>query len=301
LLKGIECFEAAIALDPASAPALAGLADAYCLLVEYGLMAPATGMPRAREAALRALDADPRSAEAHASFGMIRGLYDWEWLESEALFRRALELDPGYATAHHWFAIDILAALGRFEEAHEEIESARRLDPLSLIIAEGHAYLFTLARRYDEAVAGFRGLLDLDPSYYKAYSSLGRAHVQQGRYDEAVTAFEKARELAGDLPSILAALGQAHGMAGRPEAARTLLARLRELEASDSFVPATSYALVHSGLGERDRALDWLEAALVRREMSLTLINVHPAYDALREEPRFAAIVRQLRLDPAQS
>jgi len=223
-------------------------------------------------------------------------LYDWEWLESEAFFRRALELNPGYATAHHWFSVDILAALGRFEEAHEEIETARRLDPLSLIIVEGHAYLFTLARRYDEAVAGFRGLLDLDPSYSKAYSSLGRAYAQQGRYDDAVAAFEKARELAGELPSIVAALGQVHGLAGRPDAARTLLARLHELEQADSFVPATSYALVHAGLGERDRALDCLETAVQRRELSVSLLKVHPAYDSLRAEPRFAAILRQLRL-----
>ena len=210
-------------------------------------MAPAAGMPRAREAALRALEVDPRSAEAHASFGMIRGLYDWEWLECEALFRRALELNPGYATAHHWFSIDILAALGRFEEAHDEIETARRLDPLSLIIAEGHSYLFTLDRRYDEAAAGFRGLLDLDASYYKAYASLGRVFIQQGRYDEAVAAFEQARGLGGDVPSILAAMGQAHGMAGRPDGARALLARLGELERVDSYVPATSYALVYAG------------------------------------------------------
>jgi eukaryotic-like serine/threonine-protein kinase len=296
LLKGIECFEAALAVDPASALAHAGLADAYCLMVEYGLMAPADGMPRAREAALRALTVDPLSAEAHASFGLIRALYDWEWLEAEALFRRSLELNPGYATAHHWFSIDILAALGRFDEAHEEIEAARRLDPLSLIIAEGHSYLFTLAHRYDEAAEGFQGLLDLDPSYYKAYSSLGRVYVQQGRYDEAAGMLEKARELAGDLPSILAALGQAHGFAGRSDQARAIVHRLQALEKDGAFVPATSYALVYTGLGDHDAAFGCLARAVERRELSLSLVKVHPAYDRLRPDPRFGPILQQLRL-----
>jgi tetratricopeptide (TPR) repeat protein len=296
LLKGIECFEAALAIDPTSALAHAGLADAYCLLVEYGLMAPSEGMPRAREAALRALAADAQSAEAHASFGLIRALHDWEWLEAEALFRRSLELNPGYATAHHWFAIDILDALGRFDEAHDEIEAARRLDPLSLIIAEGHSYLFTLARRYEEAVSGFKGLLDLDPSYYKAYSSLGRAYIHLDRYDEAVEMFGKARQLVGDLPSVLAALGQAHGLAGRVDAARGILLRLQELESDEAFVPATSYSLVHVGLGDHDAAFACLERALERRELSLSLLKVHPAWDRLRPDPRFAPILQRLRL-----
>ncbi len=301
LAKSVECFESAIAIDASSALAQAGLADAYCLLVEYGLMAPATGMPRAREAALRALSADPRSAEAHASFGLIRALYDWEWLEAEAFFRRALELNPGYATARHWFAVDFLSSLGRFDEAHEEIEIARRLDPLSLIIAEGHSYLYTLARRYDEAVEGFRSLLELDPSYYKGYTSLGRAYAQQGRYELAAEMLEKGRQLAGDLPSILAALGQVRGLAGETEAARALLERLHELDRAETFVQGTSYALVHAGLGENDRALEWLERAVERRELSLSVLNVHPAYDSLRAEPRFAAVVQQLRLDAGPS
>jgi serine/threonine-protein kinase len=294
LMKAIECFEGAIAVDPSSALAHAGLADAYCLMVEYGQTSPVVGMPRAREAALRALAFDPRSAEAHASFGLIRALYDWEWLESEALFLRSLELNPGYVTAHHWLAVDILAALGRFDQAHEEIDIARRLDPLSLIVAEGHAYLYTLARRFDEAVAEFRGIMELDPLYYKAYTSLGRAYAQQGKYDEAAEMLEKGRGMAGDLPNILAALGQARGMGGQPEASRAILERMRELEREGAYVQATSYALVHAGLGEHDRALDCLEQAAERREGSVSLLKVHPAWDTLRAEPRFTAIVRRL-------
>jgi eukaryotic-like serine/threonine-protein kinase len=296
LARGIECFEQAIALDPSSAAAHAGLADAYCLMVDYGHMAPGDAMPRARRAALDALAADPRSPEAHASLGLIRGLHDWEWLESEALFRRALELNPGYATAHHWLAADLLAAVGRLDEAHEEIEIARRLDPLSLIIAEGHAHLYILGRRYEDAVAGFRSLLDLDPAYYKAYSSMGRALLQLGRHSDAIEMLEKGRELAGDVPNILAALGQAHGLAGRPEAARALLDQLGSL-ARDRYVQTVSFALVHAGLGEHEAALDWLERGLQRRDPAMSGLKIHPAYDALRGLPRFEAILRTMRFD----
>jgi serine/threonine-protein kinase len=224
LRKGIECFELAIAADESSALAHAGLADAFCLLADYGLMHPSEAMPRARSAALKALDLDPRSAEAHASYALIRSLYDREWEEAEVFYRRALELNPSYATAHHWFAVDYLGMQGRFDEASREIEAARQLDPLSMIILEGKPYLLMLAHRYDEAVDLCRELTRLDPAYYKFYTAMGRAYTQKGDYAEAVAMLQKGRSMAGDLPNILGALGQTYAT-GRPARRRRAASR----------------------------------------------------------------------------
>src|SRR5512139_2044890 len=254
LRKGVECFEQAIAADEGSALAHAGLADAYCLLADYGLMHPREAMPRARSAALKALDLDPRSAEAHASYAVIRSLYDREWEEAEAFYRRALELNPSYATAHHWFAVDYLGMQGRFDEALREIEAARQLDPLSTIILEGKPYLLMLAHRYDEAIEECRELARLDPTYYKFYTAMGRAYTQEGDYAEAVAMLQKGRSMAGDLPNILGALGQTYALAGQPTEARRLLEELTR-QSTQKYVPSSSFALIHLGLGEKDEAL----------------------------------------------
>ncbi len=295
LVRAVECFEQAIALDDGFALAHAGLADTLCLLADYGLMAPEDAMPRAKAAALRALETDPGSGEAHASFALIHSLYDWEWEEAEAFYRRSIELNPGYATSHHWLALDYLASLGRFEEAESELDLARQLDPLSLIIQEGRPYLLMLQRRYDEALAAFQALAELESSFYKAYTSMGRTYSLMGRYDEAVEMLEKGRELTGDeVPNILGALGQSYGLAGRPDRARELLERLASLS-RERYVPATCFALIHAGLGEHDAAVAWLERGADRRDLPLAAIKTHPAYDALRDHPGFQALLARLR------
>ena len=294
LTRSVECFEAALAIDEGFALAHAGLADALCLLTDYGIVQPGEVMPRARAAAIRALELDPRSAEAHVSFAYIRSVYDWEWLEAEALYRRAIELGPGYATARHWFAIDFLAMHGRFEEAAEQAELARQLDPLSMIIQESRGYLLMLARRYDEAIAAYQSLLELDSSFFRVYTSMGRAYLQKGLYAEAAAMLEKGRSMAGDMPNILGALGQARAMGGQRDEARRLLDLLSSM-AARRHVPATCFALIHAGLGEHDRAVEWLERGCALHELPVVGINVHPAYDALRDHPRFPALLRKMR------
>jgi serine/threonine-protein kinase len=294
LWKAIEAFEQAVALDANVAVIHAGLADAYCLLADYGLMVPANAMARARAAALRALELDPRSGEAHTSFAMIHSLYDHQWAEAEAFYRRAIELTPAYATAHHWLAVDFLAMLGRFDEAHEEIQIARGLDPLSLIIHEGAPYLFLLERRFDEAIAGYRALAELDPGFFKAYTGLGRSLTQRGHYAEAIEMLEKGRALEGDVPNILGALGQTHGLAGHRDKALQVLDDLEALS-KRTHVASSCFALVHAGLGDADSALTWLERGCQSHELSVNALKVHPAYDSLRADPRYNRLLAELQ------
>jgi serine/threonine-protein kinase len=296
LRRSIEYFEAAIAADREYAPALAGLADAYTLLVDYGLLHPSEGMPKAKAAAERAIQLDSGLAEAYTSLALIRSHYDWEWQDSLRLYQRSVELNPGYATAHHWLGIDWFALNGRFAEAAVHIERAHQLDPLSGIIREGIAFLYFLQGRQQEAVRCYLDLIEDDPTFYKGYTSLGRAYAHEGKYLEAICMLEKGRALAGDVPNILAAMGQVYARGGETGRARELLERLEQMRAQ-SHVPSTAFAVIHLGLGEYERALDWLETACRQREPSVTAIKVHPLYDPLRGEPRFQELLRTLGFD----
>ncbi len=227
LARSVEYFEAAISADQNSALAYTGLADAHTLLVDYGLASPATGMPKAKAAAMRAIELDPTVAEAYASLALIRSLYDWEWQEARGLYQRAIELNPGYATAHHWLGVDWYALTGRFAEARAELEMALQLDPLSSIIREGQNFVALLERRYEDAVRGYHEMMADDPTFYKAYTSLGRVYAQQGKFQDAITMLEKGRSIAGDIPNILGALGQVYALSGQPERAREILRQLR--------------------------------------------------------------------------
>jgi serine/threonine-protein kinase len=294
LRRSIEYFEAAIASDRNSAPALAGLADAYTLLVDYGLLHPADGMTKARAAAERAIELNPGLAEAYTSLALIRSLYDWEWQEALGLYQRAIELNPGYATARHWLGVDWYALNGRFEEAAAEMEIALQLDPLSSIIRENKAFLQFLEGHHQEAIGGLTEIIGDDPTFYKAYTSLGRIYAQEGKYLDAIRMLEKGRALAGDVPNILAAMGQVYALGGETGRAREVLVQLEQTRAQ-SHVPSTSFAIVHLGLGETDRALDWLEDACRHHELPLTSIKVHPVYAPLRTHPRFQELLRKLR------
>ncbi|MDQ2948500.1 MAG: tetratricopeptide repeat protein [Acidobacteriota bacterium] len=202
-------------------------------------------------------------------------------------------MNPGYATARQWFGVDYLALLGRTEEAIAQVEIACQLDPLSAIILEGRAFLKLLSRDYDGALKCHLEELNLDPFFYKTHRSIGRVYTQQGKYDQAIEMFEKARKLNGDTPNVLGALGQACGLAGRKSEARRLVAQLTQLSAT-RYVPSTSFAIAHLGLGDKDRALDWLERVCDQRELPVTTLNVHPVYDPLRNEPAFQALLRRI-------
>jgi serine/threonine-protein kinase len=292
LRRSIACFERAIAIDPNSALAHAGLADTWTLFADYAVAWPHECIPNARAAAQRALELDPFSAEAYAALGLIQALYDWRWEESERAFRRALELNPGYANAHHWLAVDHLAMVGRFEEARAHVNIAAGMDPLSPIIPEGAAFLYTLARRYDDALTAFARLIETHPSFHKGYSSSGRALLLQGKPREAIAMLEQGIAQAGRIPSIVGALGEAHGRLGNHAQARCILGELKALAARQP-VYSVAYAIVHLGLGEKEAALDHLERGVSLHELQMAALNIHPVFDDLRGEPRFRELIRR--------
>jgi TolB-like protein/tetratricopeptide (TPR) repeat protein len=295
LARSIEYFDAAIAADPKSAQPHSGLADAHTLLVDYGLVSPSVGMPKAKAAAMRAIELDPALAEAYASLGLIRSLYDWEWEEARGLYARAIELNPGYATVRHWLGVDWFALTGHFAEARAEIDVALQLDPLSSIIREGQMFIRLLEHHYDEAAQGYCELIADDPTFYKGYTSLGRVYAQQGKFLDAIRMLEKGRSLAGDVPNILGAMAQVYALGGEPERAREILGQLEQREKS-VWIPSTVLAIVHLGLGQHDRALDYLERGCRQHELPMTALKVHPVYDPLRSAPRFQAVLHQLRM-----
>jgi TolB-like protein/Tfp pilus assembly protein PilF len=297
LRQSVLCFEQAVAADGRCADAYAGLADAYSLIADYGIADPNEVVPKAKLAAEHALRLDPQSSEAHVSLAFIRSTFDWDWPDAEALYRRAIALNPGYSRAHHWYGTDYLALLGRFEEAKREAELSRHLDPLSPIIVEGCGYVHLIGREYPKALDVYRELSELDPLFYKAYSAMGRVYSLMGRYDEALEKFERARALAGDVPNILAATGQTLAAAGFVWEARALLDRLHTIHRTQ-WVSSVSFAIIHLGLGEHNAALAHLERACDKKEQAVCGLKVHPLFDPLRSEPRFQRVLERVGLLP---
>jgi serine/threonine-protein kinase len=295
LSRSVSYFEAALDADPNSALAYAGVADAYVLLVDHGAIHPAEGIPKARAAAARAIQIDPNLAEAYPALAVIRSHCEGRWKEAESLYRKAIALNPGYATAHHWLGIDCLALMGRLDEGLAELDIAVQLDPLSSVLHEGRAYFSLLRRDYEDAIRQHREVLEFDPGFYRACTAIGRAYIQLGRYSEALEMLEKGRSLGGDVPHILGAIGQAFALSGDDRAARGVLAKL-QLLAAQGYVPSSCFAVVHLGLGENEIALDWLERGCEQHEMTVSVLKVHPVYDCLRSEARFQAILKKLGL-----
>jgi serine/threonine-protein kinase len=293
--KAIEYFSQAIAIDPQYAPAWSGLADSHSLLGKYGLAPAREALPLAKAAAAKALEIDDTLAEAHTSFAYVRSLYEWQWAEAEQHYGRAIELNPGYANAHHWYGVDFLIPLGRLEEARAEIELAQQLDPLSLIICFSVGFRYMAARDYDRAIEEYRRALDLDPNFYKTYMGLGRVYLQKGMHSEAIGMIQKGQSLSGGALYTSGLLGECFALSGRRVEAQELLGELIALS-SRRYVPATTIALIYIGLGEIDRAFEWLDKACENREPPVTHLRMHPAYDRLRSDSRFAALLERVGL-----
>lgn len=298
LAKGIEFFQKAVERDPAFALGYAGLADSYLLLGSspYDALPPKEAMPQAKAAALKALELDPELAEAHASLGHALLFYDWDWAGAEREFQRALELNPSYATARQWYA-EHLWVLGRTDEALRQIELALERDPSSQLVthfALGRHYYLT--RQYALAIARFREWIEMDPGFFLGHFDLGLALTQAGRHQEAVATFERAVEASGRSALCLAGLGYAYARAGRAAEARRVVAEL-ERESKQRYVPALYLAGIYTGLGEKDRAFDWLWRAVEERSTYVIHLKIEPVFDPLRDDPRFRALLQRMKLE----
>ena len=296
LKKAIDYFQRAIMRDPNYALAYAGLADSYVLLNFYSAIPLKEAFPKAKVAAERAVQIDDTLAEAHTPLAHVKYSYDWDWQGADWEFKRAIELNPNYATAHQWYA-EYLALMGRTDESIAHVEHARELDPQSIIINTELGYPYMFARRCDEAIERFRKALEMDPNFPAAIYYTGRCYEQKGMFAEAITEYRKALPLFGGNPIILGALGYANAASKRKAEARDVLndlLRLSKQRPVSPFVIATVYA----GLGDKEQAFAWLEKAYHERDDRIELLKVDPHLDNLRGDPRFADLMRRVNLAP---
>jgi len=293
--KATECFERAIDKDPRFAAAYAGLADAYSADVDM-YFSPAQCMPKARDAAQRALAIDPDLAEAHTSLAMVEFSHDWNWAGAEQEFRRAIALKPDYAMAHDQYGW-LLATTGREDEARAEFERASQLDPLDLVfIVDGSVPYIWGRRQYERALDQCGKALEMDPNFYWAHFVAAWTHVTAGDYAAAIAELQKARSL-GDTPYIIGMLGYAHARAGEVREAEDVLHDLEQLSTQRYVTPMAQVQIV-IGLGQKDRAFEWLDKMYQERSGFITFLKMEPVFDPLRSDPRFTELLKKVRLEP---
>jgi serine/threonine-protein kinase len=296
LAKSVQYFQQAVAKDPNYALAYSGLADAYAILGFKGVFPSRDTLARAKAAALKAIELDSSLAEPHASLGFIAETHEWDWAAAEREYKRALELNPGYARAHHWYA-GYLTYVGRFDEAIAEAKRARDLDPLSLPVNNALAGRLLAAGRVDDALEQLRVTLEMNPEYPPALQTLGWVYLNQGKYKEAIAEFQRALQLSGpnDL-ELTVDLGFAYATAGEREEALKIVNNLKQ-EHARRLAPATSVAVVYGALGQLDNAFDWLETAYKERDPALTYLKVpRRRFQPLRQDPRYRSLLQRIGL-----
>ena len=294
LRVALAYFNQAAEEDPNYAQAYSGLADTYALLGDwqYAVMTPREAFPKAKTAALKAVELDSSLGEAHNSLAFVLEGFDWDLDSGGKEFRRAIELNPGYATAHHWYA-GHLALLGQYDEAIAEMKKAQSLDPLSLIINADLAELLVLAHSYDEAIAQSRKTIEMDPNFAMAHNQLAQAYLQKHMYDQAVAELQNAVQLSGGSPTCIANLARAYSLSGKRSEAMKLLNDLKSSSTAKSS-HASEVAAIYASLGDKDEAMNWLEKGYAERFNPGVLIR--PAFDPLRTDPRFQDLVHRVGL-----
>jgi TolB-like protein/DNA-binding winged helix-turn-helix (wHTH) protein/Tfp pilus assembly protein PilF len=294
LKVALAYFNQAIDEDPKYAQAYSGLADTYALLGDwqYAVMTPKEALPQAKAAAIKALELDSALGEAHNSLAFCLDGFDWDFDSAGKEFRRALELNPGYATAHHWYAWH-LSLLGRYDEAIEEMRKAENLDPLSLIINADLAELLVLAHSYDESIQQSRKTIEMDPNFALAHNQLAQAYLQKHMNDEAVAELQKAAQLSGRSPTVMANLARGYAAAGKRSEAIKLLGDLKK-RSNSTYSHGSEIAVIYAALGDRDQAMNWLEKSYEERFNPGVLLR--PGFDPLRSDPRFRDLVRRIGL-----
>jgi TolB-like protein/DNA-binding winged helix-turn-helix (wHTH) protein/Tfp pilus assembly protein PilF len=289
MLKAYEYFQKAVSLDPNYAPAYVGLADCY-LFGEPPTDPPKILGLKAKAMANKALELDESLGEAHASLGLVAQNFEWDWAEAGRQFRRAIQLNPNYATAHQWYAEDLTLS-GNFDEAVEQMKIARELDPLSLIIVKDSGEIYYVARRYDLAIEYFRKALEMEPSFLNARRYLALAYIQKKDFSGAISVLQKVAEQEPS-PDDLAELGFAYALGGRRQDAQRALSDLRRISQS-RYTSPRDYALIYAGLGDKDRAFAWLDKGY-REGAVLVELKVDPRWDSLRDDPRFADLMKRM-------
>jgi len=293
LQAAIGHFEKAVAEDPAYGKAYFGISDCLRKLEFWGLMRASEALPKAKEAARRALSVDPTLIEANIPLAAIKAVNEWEWAEAEAMLRGILGTCADSGHAHQVYAMMCLLPLGRFDEAIEQIHIARQLDPLALLINAhvGGAYYF--AGRYDEAIEQLQATLELEPNYHLAHLGLAIALEEKGLFSDAIVTIEKAKSLAGEIMPIWGALGNIYARAGKTREAEAVLAELFALE-SMRYISPLDFALVYEGLGRLDEAMECLHKAAAERCGHLPWSLVDPRHKSLRSDARFQDLVRRV-------
>jgi tetratricopeptide (TPR) repeat protein len=292
--KAIAYFRQAIAKDPNYALAHASLALCFVQPGIYGFVPSTETFPKAKEAALKALELDDTLAEAHTSLAYIKAFYEWDWSGAERESQRAIALNPSSADGHAGYSTALLM-MGRSEEAVAELKRAVEFDPLSLLINWLLGAAFYCARQYDQAIEQELKTLELDPHFILGHFHLGQAYVQKSMYKEAVAEFEKALAIAPGNTLALTGLGYGYGADGRRTEAQKVLDQLNEIS-KHKYVPAMQFVIVYAGLGEKDKAFEWLEKAYEARALSVT--KAVPTLAPLRSDPRFADLLRRMNLQP---
>jgi TolB-like protein len=294
LKKAIHYAQQTIAVEPCYAPAYVGLADSYNLLAGHGGLSPKDTFPKAKAAAMRALEIDDSLAEAYASMGFINYRFEWDWNLSEQNFQRAIQLKPNYATARHWYG-ESLVCQGRFDESLAELKTALEVDPLCVPAVADFAQTLYFARRYDECIEKTHQALEIDQTFVRAFIFLGAALEQIERYEEAVTALTRAVDLSGNNHLALSGLGHLYARMGKKEAAREILDYLNHLSLSQ-YVSPYNLSIIYTGLHDTQQALSHLERAVLERDFWLVWIGVNPRFAPIQNEPRFVEVLRRVGL-----
>ena len=294
LTKAIDYFQLAIEQDPNYALAYAGLADCYSIIgsVIVGTVPALEVAPKARAAALKSLELDNTLAEAQTSLATVRFNYDWDWNAAASGFRRAVELNPNYATAYQRNSL-YLMSMGRTSESIAEMNRAHDLDPLSISMNFSLGWRLYLAREYDQAIEQLRNTIDMDPDFVLPHLVLGQAYEQKKMYDQAITELRRAVDISQSSPPAVAALARTYAVSGRTTEARKLLDQLME-QSKRRYVSPFYVAIVYAGLGENDQALDWIEKAYKDRSNAIVFAKVNPQLDTLRSTPRFQSLLHRL-------
>ena len=295
LYKAAEFFEKAIVEDAQFGLAHSGLADAYSLLAHYGVREPAHAWTRAASSAASAVMLDGNSAEAHTSLAHVKATQDWDWQGAQLEFQLAIELDPSYATAHHWYAMSCLVPMGRLDEALEEMRLAQSLDPVSSIVARDLAVVHAYRRDYEAALEQCDHAVELNPHFPPAYWALGFIQEQRKDLDEAVAAFQRAIHLSPQSPRMQAGLGRTLALSGKRAMA---LATLRKLDATakQRYVSPFEFASIRFALGQTDLGFRWLKKAAKDRAFDVIALKVDPRFESLKGDKRLESILREMGL-----